>query len=172
MLEAMLRVDHAGEIGADSIYRGQLAILQKDPKSGPVIQHMWDQEKRHLQVLEELLGRNRVRPSALRPLWETMGFALGAGTALLGSRAAMACTEAVEEVIGEHYNDQIRELLKLEPNEEIQKLIELIREFRDEELGHLDIAVTHEAKMAPVYDPLTMIIKQGCKAAIWVASRV
>ncbi|KAJ3097004.1 hypothetical protein HDU97_005340 [Phlyctochytrium planicorne] len=122
----------------------------------------------------------------LKPLWETMGYALGAGTALLGTRAAMACTEAVEEVIGEHYNDQIRELLKME-GEDIQKLTELsitiptshsvpikqlIREFRDEELGHLDTAVIHESKQAPGYDPLTMIIKQGCKAAIYVASRI
>ncbi|KAI8831562.1 ubiquinone biosynthesis protein COQ7 [Chytridium lagenaria] len=160
----MLRVDHAGEVGADSIYRGQLSVLKKHPTSGPVIQHMWDQEKRHLRVLDDLLAKNRVRPSALRPVWEAMGFALGAGTAMLGSRAAMACTEAVEEVIGEHYNDQIRELIKFEDNEEVRKLIE--------SSGHLDIAVNHESKQATAYDPLTAVIKQGCRAAIWVASRV
>ncbi|KAJ3213694.1 ubiquinone biosynthesis monooxygenase Coq7 [Dinochytrium kinnereticum] len=116
-------------------------------------QHMWDQEKRHLDVLNNLLAKNRVRPSALRPLWETLGYALGAGTALLGTRAAMACTEAVEEVIGEHYNDQIRELIKFEDHEEIRKLVEVIREFRDEELGHLDLAVFHESKQPMTPSP-------------------
>ncbi|KAJ3077475.1 ubiquinone biosynthesis monooxygenase Coq7 [Quaeritorhiza haematococci] len=168
----MLRVNHAGEIGADYIYRGQLAVLGRDKKVGPLIQHMWEQEKLHLETFEKIIGENRVRPTALRPMWEAVGFALGAGTALLGKEAAMACTEAVETVIGEHYNDQLRELLKVEGNEDVEKLKSVIKQFRDDELGHLDTAVLHDSKKALLYPGLTAVIQQGCKAAIWLASRV
>ncbi|KAJ3044009.1 ubiquinone biosynthesis monooxygenase Coq7 [Rhizophlyctis rosea] len=110
-----------------------------------MIQHMWDQEKLHLSVFDDLLSKNRVRPTALRPFWEMAGFALGAGTALLGKEAAMACTEAVETVIGHHYNDQLRELLKIN-HPEVDKLRLIIKRFRDEELEHLDTAVEEDAK--------------------------
>ncbi|TPX62022.1 hypothetical protein SpCBS45565_g07098 [Spizellomyces sp. 'palustris'] len=171
LIAAMLRVDHAGELGANWIYKGQMAVLGKDPKVGPVVQHMWDQEKFHLKVFDDMIAANRVRPTALRPFWEVAGYALGAGTALLGKEAAMACTEAVETVIGEHYNDQLRELLKID-HPEVDKLREVIKQFRDEELEHLDTAVDHEAKHAPVYPGLTAVIQQGCKAAIWIATRI
>ncbi|KAK6098363.1 ubiquinone biosynthesis monooxygenase Coq7 [Batrachochytrium dendrobatidis] len=105
-VDMMLRVDQAGEVGANFIYMGQMAILGKDPHLKKVIGDMWEQEKTHLRVFDSILSENRVRPSILRPLWEIAGFSLGAGTALLGKEAAMACTEAVETVIGEHYNRQ------------------------------------------------------------------
>ncbi|KAI9363999.1 ubiquinone biosynthesis protein Coq7 [Zopfochytrium polystomum] len=168
----MLRVDQAGEIGADAIYRGQMAVLGSNKDVGPAIQHMWDQEKLHLDVMNRLVGENRIRPSALTPFWTAAGFALGAGSALLGKEAAMACTEAVEDVINEHYNDQIRELIQIEGNKEIEKLQNVIREFRDDELGHMHTAVEYDSKKAPLYDPLTAIVRQGCRVAIWVASRV
>ncbi|KAJ3332099.1 ubiquinone biosynthesis monooxygenase Coq7 [Blyttiomyces sp. JEL0837] len=171
-IHAMLRVDHAGELGADAIYRGQLAVLKSDAKVGSVIQHMWDQERKHLEVMNKLVSQNRVRPTALMPFWNVAGFALGFSTALLGKEAAMACTEAVEDVINEHYNDQIRELLKIEGDEEVSKLREVIREFRDDEMGHMNTAIDYDAKQAPLYTPLTGAIKQVCKTAIWVASRV
>ncbi|KAJ3116149.1 hypothetical protein HK098_006676 [Nowakowskiella sp. JEL0407] len=145
LISRILRVDHAGELGADWIYRGQLAVLRKNPKVGPVIQHMWDQEKHHLRTFDNLLAENRVRPSLLRPFWEVAGFALGAGTAMLGKETAMACTEAIETVIGEHYNDQLRELLKID-TPEIDKLKTVIQRFRDEELEHLNTAVDHDAQ--------------------------
>ncbi|KAJ3129943.1 ubiquinone biosynthesis monooxygenase Coq7 [Irineochytrium annulatum] len=172
MLASFLRVDHAGELGAEAIYRGQLAILGNDAKAGPVIQDMADQERKHKKVMDRLLAENRVRPTALAPVWEVAGLVLGAGTALMGAQAAMACTEAVEEVIGEHYNDQIRELIKLEADPEVAKLSEIIREFRDDELGHKEIATLNDAKSAPGYDPLVAVIKQGCRTAIWIASRI
>ncbi|KAJ3011133.1 ubiquinone biosynthesis monooxygenase Coq7 [Thoreauomyces humboldtii] len=168
----MLRVDQAGELGANYIYAGQLAVFrQTNPPLAPVIQHMWDQEKFHLQTFDELIGKNRVRPTALRPVWEAAGWALGAGTALIGKEAAMACTEAVETVIGEHYNDQLRDLLKID-HPEVAKLRGVIKQFRDEELEHLDTAVDHDAKLAPVYEGLNAVIQQGCRVAIWVAARV
>ncbi|KAI9205284.1 ubiquinone biosynthesis protein Coq7 [Polychytrium aggregatum] len=171
LIASMLRVDHAGELGATWIYKGQHAVLGRDSKIGPLLQHMWDQEKVHLAGFDQILANNRVRPTALRPFWEVAGFALGAGTALMGKEAAMACTEAVETVIGEHYNDQLRELLKID-DPEIAKLRAVIKKFRDEELEHLNTAVDHEAKKAPAYPVLTGLIQQGCKTAIWIASKI
>lgn len=100
-----LRVDHAGEVAANWIYRGQMAVLGKDPQSGPLIQEMWDQEKKHLQVMTRLQSQHRIRPTILTEACKIAGFGLGAVTALIGREGAMACTEAVETVIGEHYDE-------------------------------------------------------------------
>jgi len=128
---------------------------------------MKQQEQEHLRDMEGLVTDRRVRPSALLPLWEAAGFALGAGTALLGKEAAMACTVAVEEVIGGHYNDQIRDLLERGYDE--QELLAVLKKNRDEELEHLETASDMGADQAPLYGPLTQVIKAGCRAAIEVA---
>ncbi|CAG8771646.1 3547_t:CDS:2, partial [Funneliformis caledonium] len=104
LIDCMIRIDQAGEIGANYIYKGQLAVLGSDEKISPVIKEMWEQEKLHLKTFDEIMPRFRVRPTILRPIWEALGFILGAGTAMMGKEAAMACTEAVETTIGEHYN--------------------------------------------------------------------
>lgn len=122
-IKPMIRVDQAGEIGANYIYMGQMAVLGKDKNLRPILQEMWDQEKVHLARFDELIAQHRVRPTLLRPLWEIAGFAVGAGTALMGKEAAMACTEAVETVIGDHYNDQLRKLVQL--NDQNKDLVEL-----------------------------------------------
>ncbi|KAF9109741.1 ubiquinone biosynthesis monooxygenase Coq7 [Mortierella sp. AM989] len=171
MLEEMIRVDQAGELGANWIYRGQYAVLGSDKKVGPLLQHMWDQEKHHLKTFDGIISQFRVRPTALRPFWEIAGFALGAGTALMGKEAAMACTEAVETVIGGHYNDQLRELLKID-HPDIAELRKVVQQFRDDELEHLETALEHDAQKAPQHELLSNFIKQGCKAAIWVSSKV
>uniref|UniRef100_A0A3P8Q804 Ubiquinone biosynthesis monooxygenase COQ7 n=1 Tax=Astatotilapia calliptera TaxID=8154 RepID=A0A3P8Q804_ASTCA len=114
MVHRMLRVDHAGEYGANRIYAGQMAVLGRS-KTGPFIQEMWDQEKKHLEKFNEILAENRVRPTALLPFWNIAGFVLGASSALLGKEGAMACTVAVEESITEHYNSQIRTLMEKDP---------------------------------------------------------
>ena len=106
-LEEIVRVDHAGEYGATRIYDGQIAVFGKNSKIGKTIQHMADQEQEHIDKFNELIIEHRVRPTALLPLWNLAGFALGASTALLGEKAAMACTVAVEKVIGEHYQEQL-----------------------------------------------------------------
>lgn len=173
-INRILRVDHAGELGADRIYAGQMAVLGKT-SVGPVIEHMWEQEKEHLATFKRLIPQYRARPSALVPLWNIAGFALGAGSALLGKEAAMACTVAVESVITDHYNSQIRQLLALEEYEsspEIRSLAETITRFRDEEMEHHDTGLEHDAKNAPAYPLLSTAIKGGCKAAVWVAERV
>ncbi|KAF9433101.1 ubiquinone biosynthesis monooxygenase Coq7 [Entomortierella beljakovae] len=171
MLEEMIRVDQAGELGANWIYRGQYAVLGSDKKVGPLLQHMWDQEKHHLKTFDNIISQHRVRPTALRPFWEIAGFALGAGTALMGKEAAMACTEAVETAIGGHYNDQLRELLKID-HPDIAELRKVVQQFRDDELEHLETAIEHDAQKAPHHELLSNFIKQGCKVAIWVSGKV
>ena len=111
ILEEIIRVDHAGEYGATRIYEGQIAVFGKNTKIGKTIQHMADQEQEHIEKFQELIVSERVRPTALLPLWNIAGYALGVGTAIMGEKAAMACTVAVEKVIGEHYEEQI-ELLE------------------------------------------------------------
>ncbi|ODQ51052.1 ubiquinone biosynthesis protein coq7 [Saitoella complicata NRRL Y-17804] len=173
-LERILRVDQAGELGANAIYRGQYAVLRKDPKVGPVIEHMWEQEKHHLKTFDGLIAKHRVRPTALTPLWYAGGWAMGAVTAAMGVKAAMACTEAVETVIGGHYNNQLRDTMHLDnSSNELTELRKTLRQFRDDELEHLDTAVNDwEAKDAAGHPILTAGIKGICKAAIWVSERV
>lgn len=169
LIDEIVRVDHAGELGADRIYAGQMAILGKT-SAGPTIKHMWEQEKEHRQKFESLINKYRVRPTAMIPLWNIAGFALGAGTALLGEKAAMACTVAVETVIVEHYNDQLRQLME---NPSVDKeLMETIKKFRDEEQEHHDIGIDHGAEQAPFYEALTQVIKAGCKTAIAISKVV
>ncbi|KAH8551233.1 ubiquinone biosynthesis protein COQ7-domain-containing protein [Umbelopsis sp. PMI_123] len=172
-IRPMIRVDQAGEIGANFIYMGQIAVLGKDKNLRPILQEMWDQEKVHLARFDELIAQHRVRPTLLRPLWEIAGFAVGAGTALMGKEAAMACTEAVETVIGDHYNDQLRKLVQInDQNKDLVDLSKTVQQFRDDELEHHDIAVEMDAQKAPFHSLLSSVIKQGCKTAIWVAERV
>ncbi|XP_020282551.1 5-demethoxyubiquinone hydroxylase, mitochondrial [Pseudomyrmex gracilis] len=166
VLDSIIRVDHAGELGADRIYAGQMAVLGKTPV-GPTIQCMWDQEKRHRAKFEEFICKYRVRPTVLIPLWNVVGFALGAGTAFMGEKAAMACTVAVETVIVEHYNDQLRMLME---NENVDdEILETIKKFRDEEQEHYDTGIDHGAEQAPFYQALTNVIKFGCKTAISIS---
>lgn len=161
---AALRVDHAGEYGAQRIYAGQLAVLKNDA-CAPEIARMAAQEQAHLAEFNTLLPHYGVRPSVLMPLWHVAGWALGAGTALLGARAAMACTVAVESVITEHYNRQLEDGA-IDP-----ALHATIRQFRDEEMEHHDIGLAHEAEQAPFYELLSGLIRAGCRAAIRISAR-
>lgn len=111
LIDEIIRVDHAGELGADRIYAGQMAVLGRGPM-GSTIQHMWDQEIEHRKKFESLIREYRARPTVMTPIWNVAGWMLGAGTALLGEKAAMACTVAVETVIVEHYNDQLRQIME------------------------------------------------------------
>jgi ubiquinone biosynthesis monooxygenase Coq7 len=161
----MLRVDQAGEYGAARIYDGQLAVLGEDA-SAKSIRHMRAQEQRHLDTFDRLLGERRVRPTILSPLWHVAGFALGAGSALLGREAAMAATVAVEEVIEEHYAGQIAAL-----GEEESKLRRLLADFREDEIAHRAEGLRQGAEQAPAYAALRTAIKAGTRAAIWLSTR-
>ena len=165
-VERMIRVDHAGELGAVRIYEGQLAVLGRSA-AGAVIREMAEQERRHLERFERLVRERRVRPTALSPLWHVAGYALGAASALLGERGAMACTVAVEEVIDEHYRRQAESL-----GEDEAPLRETIEEFRKDELAHRDLGLAHGAETAPAHDLLTAAVKTGSRLAIWLSTRI
>ena len=162
----MVRVDHAGEYGAARIYEGQLAVLGRSA-SAPVIRRMAEQEKKHLAAFDRLVVERRVRPTLLSPLWHVAGYALGAATALLGERAAMACTVAVEEVIDEHYRDQVERLGDSEA-----ELRRSLAEFRTQEIEHRDTGLAHGAESAPAYPALRAAIKAGSRLAIWLSTRL
>ncbi len=169
LIERIIRVDQAGEYGAVRIYQGQLSVLGGGA-SGPVIREMLDQEQEHLDTFSNLAAERRVRPTALLPLWHLAGFALGAGTALLGEKAAMACTVAVEEVIDEHYADQVEKLERMGGDE--AELAELCETYRQDELAHRDTGLQHGAEQAPGYEALTALVKTGSRMAIWLSERV
>ncbi len=167
MIDRFLRVDHAGEYGAVRIYQGQLAIMGDKHPMSDTIKHMKEQEDVHLERFNDLIRDRGARPSLLTPFWHVAGFALGAGTALLGEKAAMVCTEAVETVIDDHYADQIEQL-----DEDENTLADELEKFRLEEVEHREIAVDHGAHEAPGYTILSNLIKFGCKTVIKVAERV
>ena len=161
----MIRVDHAGEYGAVRIYEGQLAVIGRG-RARDEIRRMVEQEKQHLAEFEELMRTRRVRPTALQPVWHVAGYLLGAATALLGERAAMACTVAVEEVIDEHYRDQAERLGEGEP-----ALKQMIEKFRADELRHRAAAIEHGAAEALGYDLISVVVKTGSRLAIWLSTR-
>lgn len=165
-IERFLRVDHAGERAAQQIYKGQLAVLANHEMADE-IRHMMDQEVEHLETFDSLLNERQVRPSLLDPLWGAAGFTLGVVTAAMGPKAAMACTIAVEEVIGEHYQKQADIL-----GEDERELRAFVERFRDEELEHRDIAVEHDGREAKHYSLLRKVIQRGCRTAIKIAEKV
>jgi ubiquinone biosynthesis monooxygenase Coq7 len=166
LIDRIIRVDHAGEFGARRIYEGQLAVLKNHPDAA-VIRHMHEQELTHLQAFEKLMVQRRVRPSALHPIWNVAGFALGAATAMMGPKAAMACTVAVEEVIDEHYRQQHEQL-----DTDETELKTTIERFRQEEVEHREIGLQRGAEEATAYPLLTTAIKAGSRLAIWLAERI
>lgn len=164
----ILRVDHAGEYAAVQIYRAQAAVFRAGrPELSADMSRMQAQEAVHLARFETLVTEGRVRPTVLLPAWRLAAQALGVGTALLGEKAAHACTEAVETVIAEHYNDQIAEVSDRDP-----ALAEELTVFRDEEIEHHDHAVEQGAREAPGYRLLSAVIRTGCRAAIKLSERV
>ena len=165
-IERMIRVDHAGEYGATRIYAGQLAIVGRG-RARDEIRHMAEQEKRHLAAFDELVRARQVRPSVLQPLWHVAGYVLGATTALLGERAAMACTVAVEEVIDEHYHSQAERLGASDP-----PLRATIEAFRADELRHRAVAIERGATEAPGYELICAVVKAGSRLAIRLATRL
>ncbi|MET0273351.1 MAG: demethoxyubiquinone hydroxylase family protein [Phenylobacterium sp.] len=169
-LAEILRVDHAGELAAVSIYRGQRAVLGEAPAHARIAGQLAEMEAHeavHLARFDRLLTERRVRPTALTPVWRLAGFALGAGTALLGEKAAHACTEAVETVIEEHYAGQVAELTERDP-----ELAAELEQFRQEELAHRDLAVEEGAREAPGYGLLSAVIRTGCRAAIKISEKL
>lgn len=166
LLAQILRVDHAGELGAKRIYEGQLEILRRG-RAAQAVARMAEQEETHLREFERLLTQNRVRPSLLLPLWSMAGYGLGLFSALLGEKAAMAATVAVEEVIERHYETQADRL-----GEEEHPLQEKLLAFRKDEIDHLETGLQGGAAELPLFGLFSAVIKAGSRLAIAIAERV
>ena len=167
-IASMIRVNQAGEYGAAQIYKGQLAVMGDDAPDSSAIHHMAEQEQRHLDAFDQMIADRGVRPTALQPLWKMAGYALGATTAALGPRAAMACTAAVETEIDQHYREQLDAL----ESENDPELTRMIAEFREEELEHKATAIASGAEDAPGYPVLSAAIRLGCRVAIGLSKRI
>ena len=167
-IASMIRVNQAGEYGAAQIYKGQLAVMGDDAPDSSAIHHMAEQEQRHLDAFDQMIADRGVRPTALQPLWKMAGYALGATTAALGPRAAMACTAAVETEIDQHYREQLDAL----ESENDPELTRMIAEFREEELEHKATAIASGAEDAPGYPVLSTAIRLGCRVAIGLSKRI
>nr|TFG51293.1 MAG: demethoxyubiquinone hydroxylase family protein [Hyphomicrobiales bacterium] len=171
-IAAMIRVDHAGEFGALRIYAGQLAVLSRLPgakENAASVAHMAAQEKKHFDSFSEMVKARSVRPTVLEPIWQVAGYALGAATALMGEKAAMACTVAVEDVIDEHYAGQIEKLSAIKDEAELKETVE---RFRQDELDHRAEALARGAEQAPFYGLLSSTIRLGCRTAIRLSERI
>lgn len=166
-MHSMVRVDQAGEYGATRIYAGQLAVMGDRIPAARTIAGMAIQEERHRKFFDEMIARRGVRPTALQPVWNVAGFALGAVTAAMGPRVAMACTAAIETEIDIHYSQQLDELGDSDP-----ELRAAVEQFRDEELEHLHTAIEAGAPQAPAYPLLSGLIRMGCRAAIGLSKRI
>ena len=166
-IDSMIRVDQAGEYGAVRIYCGQLAVLGTRHPAARLISRMQAQEERHLDRFDHMLVERGLRPTLLQPLWHVAGYALGAATALMGPKAAMACTAAVETEIDRHYSEQRRALGEDEPD-----LGATIADFQAEELEHRDTALAAGAENAFGYPILSGFIRAGCRLAIELSKRI
>lgn len=166
-IASMIRVNQAGEYGAKRIYAGQLAMMGDRSPAARSIAHMAEQEERHLSEFDRLIAERGVRPTILQPFWNVAGFALGAVTAAIGPKAAMACTVAVETEIDQHYAEQLEKLADTDP-----ELSALVAEFRAEELEHKATALEEGAEQAIGYPVLSAAIRLGCRAAIALSKRI
>ena len=169
-VEEFIRVDHAGEHGAKTIYEGQLLALNtfiKNDKLKKTIKEMKEHEKEHCIFFENEIKKRKIKPTKFLPLWDLVGVSLGFGSTILGKKAAMLCTASVEEVIQEHYASQIKHLASDE-----KKLKEKIIKFREDELRHKNIAYDEGATKEGPYYILDKIIKTGSKIAINISEKI
>ena len=169
-VEEFIRVDHAGERGAVKIYEGQLLALNtivKNDNLKKTIEDMKEHEIEHCQFFEKEIKKRNIKPTKFLPLWDLLGVGLGFGSTILGKKAAMLCTASVEEVIDEHYQDQIN---KLGPEE--KNLKTKIIKFREDELHHKDIAYEEGATKKGIYSIMDKIIKTGSKLAIRISEKI
>jgi ubiquinone biosynthesis monooxygenase Coq7 len=170
LVKEFIRVDHAGERGAIKIYEGQLLALNifvKDNDLKKKIEEMKIHEKEHCDYFENEIKKRNIKPTKFLPLWDILGVGLGFGSTILGKKAAMLCTASVEEVIDEHYSNQIKEL-----KDDEKKLKAKIIKFRADELLHKDMAYAEGATKKGMYSILDKIIKTGSKIAINISEKI
>jgi len=169
-LEEIIRVDHAGERAAIKIYEGQLLALKtikQDEDLKDKIEVMKEEEKEHLEYFEKEIQKRKIKPTYLLPLWDLMSVALGFGTAMLGKKATMLCTASVEEVIEEHYQNQLKKL----GNDE-KDLKEKIQKFQEDEIRHKNIAYNAGATDKGLYSIMDKIIQTGSRIAITISEKI
>ncbi len=169
-IEEFIRVDHAGERGAIKIYEGQLLALNtlvKNESLKKIIEEMKIHEKEHLEYFEKEIIKRNIKPTKLLPVWDLLGIGLGFSSTILGKKATMLCTASVEEVIDEHYQNQINQLQSDEKD-----LKNKIIKFRNDEINHKDIAYKHGAEKNGFYSILDKIIKTGSKIAINISEKI
>ena len=169
-LEEIIRVDHAGERGAIKIYEGQLLALKtikQDEALKDKIEEMKEGEKEHLEYFEKEIQKRKIKPTSLLPLWDVMGVALGFGSALLGKKAAMLCTASVEEVIDEHYQNQLKKL----GNDE-RDLKKKIEKFKADEVNHKNMAYEAGATNKGLYSVMDKVIRTGSRIAITISEKI
>lgn len=164
----IIRVDHAGEFGAQRIYAGQIKYT-KDTEERKLIQHMLEQEEEHLHFFNQAVNKYAVRPTLLMPIWRVGGYFIGALSAMVSPKTAMLVTEKVEEVIEEHYTEQIDMLEQTEPKHE---LLPTLKQFRADEAEHKHIAIEHESQMAPMAPLFTHLIQTICRTAIFLSKKI
>ena len=169
-IEKFIRVDHAGERGAIKIYEGQLLALNtfvKDDNLKKLIEEMKNHEKEHLDFFNEEIKKRNIKPTKFLPLWDLLGVGLGFGSAILGKKATMLCTASVEEVIDEHYQNQLNQI-----NSDEKILKEKIKKFKEDEIHHKNIAYDNGADKKGFYSILDTIIKTGSKVAINISEKI
>ena len=170
ILEEIIRVDHAGERGAIKIYEGQLLALKtiiQDNDLRDQIEEMKEHEKEHLEYFEREIQKRKIKPTYLLPLWDLLGVTLGFGTAVLGKKTAMLCTASVEEVIEDHYQNQLKKIGK----DEID-LKTKIEKFKKDEVNHKNIAYNSGASNTGVYSIIDKVIKTGSRIAITISEKI
>ena len=170
ILEEIIRVDHAGERGAIKIYEGQLLALKtikQDERLKDIIEDMKEHEKEHLEYFEKEIQKRNMKPTYLLPLWDLMGISLGFGTALLGKKAAMLCTASVEEVIEDHYENQLKKI-----GDDEKDLKNKIEKFKGDEINHKNIAYETGASKTGLYSIMDKIIRTGSKIAITISEKI
>jgi ubiquinone biosynthesis monooxygenase Coq7 len=165
--DSMVRVDQAGEYGATRIYAGQLAVMGDRGRTSRLIARMAAQEERHRAIFDRMIVERGVRPTLLQPFWNVAGFALGAATALIGPKAAMACTAAVETEIDLHYEEQVQAIGDSDP-----ELAAIVAEFQAEEVEHRETALAEGAEQAFGYPVMSALIRLGCRVAIAASKRI
>ena len=170
ILEEIIRVDHAGERGAIKIYEGQLLALntiREDKTLKRIIEEMKEQEKEHLEYFEKEIQKRNMKATYMLPLWDLMGISLGFGTALLGKKAAMLCTASVEEVIENHYENQLSKI-----GEDEKDLKTKIEKFKGDEVNHKNTAYESGATKSGLYSIMDKIIRTGSKIAITISEKI
>ena len=169
-VKEFIRVDHAGERGAIKIYEGQLLALNtfiKDDDLKKKIEQMKVHEKEHCDYFENEIRKRNIQPTKFLPLWDILGVGLGFGTAILGKKAAMLCTASVEEVIEDHYQNQINKL-----GDDEKALKDKIEKFRNDEIEHKNIAYEEGATNKGIYSIMDKIIRTSSKIAITISEKI